>query len=516
MGHCRGDDCPTTGLGGVAETGVGVISTDEQKRRERAQAVGLFRYQLICPALDKHLSTKARGRLVRDIAAREHTDPFGVRVRYSRDTLDRWIRRYRAGGFVELIPSTRAVCPRTDVATLELAAALKRESPARTAAQVARILRASAGWAPSESTLLRLFHRLELIGPAAGDAPVVFGRFEAENPNDRWTGDALHGPRIGGRKTYLFAFLDDHSRLICGYRFGFSEDTVRLGVALEPALAARGVPASVYVDNGSAFVDAWLLRACAKLGIRLVHSTPHRPQGRGKIERFFRTVREQFLVEISDTTAEDLLAAGTDPRSALLELNGLLTAWIETEYHRRTHTETGQSPLDRWDGGWVRLGRTPSMPTADDLTEAFLWSQYRTVTKTATVSLHGNTYQVDAALVGRKVELVFSPFDMETVEVRYQNKGHGKALPHNITRHVHPKARAEVPQLPVPATGIDYLQLTAQAHHEQLRADRRIGYDALFGDRQHHGEGGSGGGEVAGQLSITDIEDVTGPTGASA
>ena len=89
------------------------------------------------------------------------------------------------------------------------------------------------------------------------------------------------------------------------------------------------------------------------------------------------------------------------------------------------------------------------MPTAADLTEAFLWSEYRMVTKTATVSLHGNTFEVDAALVGRKVELVFSPFDMETVEVRYQDKSHGKALPHNITRHVHPKARAEIPEPPI-------------------------------------------------------------------
>jgi putative transposase len=513
MGHRRGDDCPATGLGGIAETGVGVISTDEQKRRERGHAVGLFRYQLICPALDSGMSTKARGRIVREIAAREHTDPFGTSVRYSRDTLDRWIRRYRAGGFEELIPSPRALSPRTDTATLELAAALKRENPARTAAQVARILRASAGWAPSESTLLRLFHRLELFGPAAGDTPVVFGRFEAENPNDRWTGDALHGPKIGGRKTYLFAFLDDHSRLICGYRFGFAEDTVRLGVALEPALACRGVPASVYVDNGSAFVDAWLLRACAKLGIRLVHSTPHRPQGRGKIERFFRTVREQFLVELTDTTAQELAAAGSDHRTALLELNRLLTGWIETEYHRRIHTETGQSPLDRWDAGWIRLGRTPAMPTAPDLTEAFLWSEYRTVTKTATVSLHGNTYQVDAGLIGRKVELVFSPFDMETVEVRHQSKRHGKALPHHITRHVHPKARAETPEPPVPATGIDYLTLTARTHHEQVRHDRRIGYDALFGDNQ---DGNGDESQIPGQLSIDDVEDITDRNGTTA
>ncbi|BBZ56560.1 hypothetical protein MPHO_35520 [Mycolicibacterium phocaicum] len=223
----------------------------------------------------------------------------------------------------------------------------------------------------------------------------MFGRFEAADPNELWVGDALHGPRVGDRKTYLFAFLDDHSRLVVGHRFGFAEDTVRLAAALKPALAARGVPASIYVDNGSAFVDAWLLRACAKLGIRLVHSAPGRPQGRGKIERFFRTVRGQFLVEVTDTTTEDLAAAGVDHTGALLELNRLFMAWVETEYHRRTHTETGQSPLERWDTGWDRLGHTPELPTAADLTEAFLWSEFRVVTKTATVSLHSNTYQVD-------------------------------------------------------------------------------------------------------------------------
>ncbi len=208
---------------------------------------------------------------------------------------------------------------------------------------------------------------------------------------------------------------------------------MRLAAALRPALAARGVPAGIYVDNGSAFVDAWLLRACAKLGVRLVHSQPGRPQGRGKIERFFRTVREQFLVEVTDTTSEDLAAAGVDHATALLELNRLFVAWTETEYHRRTHTETGQPPLARWDAGFDRLGRTPAMPSADDLTEAFLWSEYRVVTKTATVSLHANTYQVDSALVGRKVELVFCPFDLETVQVRYHDKSYGKALPHTIS-----------------------------------------------------------------------------------
>jgi transposase InsO family protein len=470
---------------------------EEHKRRERAQAIGLFRYQLICPALDEGLSSKQRGKLVREIAAGTYTDPFGNQVRISRETLDRWIRRYRAGGFEALVPAPRRLAARTDAQVLELAASLKRENPTRTVAQVARILRTATGWAPSESTLLRHFHRLELMGPAAGEAPAVFGRFEAADPNELWCGDALHGPRVGDRKTYLFAFLDDHSRLLPGYRFGFAEDTVRLAAALRPALAARGVPAWIYVDNGSAFVDAWLLRACAKLGVRLVHSQPGRPQGRGKIERFFRTVREQFLIEVTDTSSEDLAAAGVDDATALLELNRLFVAWVETEYHRRVHTETGQTPLARWQAGWDRLGRTPAMPTADDLTEAFLWSEYRMVTKTATVSLHANTYQVDAALVGRKVELVFCPFDPETVEVRYRDKSYGKALPHTISRHAHPKAKPETPEPePPPPTGIDYLALTATAHHEQLRRDERIGYHALYGDD----------GQIPGQLSIDDVE----------
>jgi putative transposase len=457
------------------------VSLEEHKRRERAQAIGLFRYQLICPALDTALSTKQRGKLVREIAAGTHTDPFGNQVRISRETLDRWVRRYRAGGFEALVPESRRLAARTDAQVLELAASLKRENPTRTVAQVARILRTATGWAPSESTLLRHFHRLELMGPAAGQPPAVFGRFEAADPNELWVGDAPHGPRVGDRKTYLFAFLDDHSRLATGYRFGFAEDTVRLAVALKPALAARGVPAGIYVDNGSAFVDAWLLRACAKLGVRLVHSAPGRPQGRGKIERFFRTVREQFLLEVTDTASEDLAAAGVDDATALLELNRLFTAWVETEYHRRTHTETGQSPLARWEAGWDRLGRTPAMPTADELTEAFLWSEYRVVTKTATVSLHANTYQVDAALVGRRVELVFSPFDLETVEVRYRDTSYGKALPpHTISRRAHPKARPETLESePPPQTGIDYLALTAAAHHQQLRGEERIGYHAL-------------------------------------
>ena len=158
-----------------------------RRATERARAIGLFRYQLIREPADPGLSSRARGRLVREIAAREHTDPAGRRVRVSRDTLDRWIRAWRRGGFDALVPGPRQSGPRLPVEVIEMAVALKRENPDRTAAQVRRILRAQMGWAPGERTLQRCFADDPLIADAGALAAgarsgPVFGRFEAGGP----------------------------------------------------------------------------------------------------------------------------------------------------------------------------------------------------------------------------------------------------------------------------------------------------------------------------------------------
>ncbi len=449
----------------------GPHADDEPRRRaERARRVALFRYELIQDALDPALTSRQRGRLVRGLADATHHGPFGEPVRISRPTIDRWIRWWRTGGFEALVPTPARVTPRTPAEVLAVATALKRERPERTASQVTRILRAQSGWAPSERTLQRHFVRLGL-DRAVPASPVVFGRFEADHPNQLWTGDALHGPVVCGRKTILFCFLDDHSRAVMAARFGYHEDTVRLAAALRPALAARGVPEQVYVDNGSPFVDSWLLRACAVLGIRLTHSTPGRPQGRGKIERFFRTVRSQFLVELASQDA----AQDAGQIASLAELNRLLVAWVETAYHPAVHSETGAPPLRRWQQA---LPNPLPRPTPAQLREAFLWAEHRTVTGSATVSLHNNTYQVDPLLCGRKVELVFDPFDLTDIEVRYEQRSFGKAVAFRIGRHAHPKARPELPDAkPPPPTGIDYLRLLDAAHHQQLA--QRINYAAL-------------------------------------
>jgi putative transposase len=173
-------------------------------------------------------------------------------------------------------------------------------------------------------------------------------------------------------------------------------------------------------------------------------------------------VREQFLVEITGDPGQ----GGRRHVADIGELNRLFTAWAETVYHRRVHSGTGQAPSRRWADGWN--GAAPPLPDPGQLHEAFLWSERRTVRKTATVSLHGNTYQVDPSLALRKVELVFDPFDLTSIEVRWQGRAAGHAVPHVIGRHAHPKARPEQPVPPAPVTGIDYMGLIDAAHDTRL------------------------------------------------
>ncbi|MCA1700048.1 MAG: DDE-type integrase/transposase/recombinase, partial [Actinobacteria bacterium] len=280
--------------------------------------------------------------------------------------------------------------------------------------------------------------------------------------NELWTGDGLHGPKLDGaaaRRAVLLGFIDDHSRMLVGWRWGTGEDVFGLEAALRSGLMARGVPDAILVDRGSAFVSSQLLRACAVLGVKLIHASPRAATTKGKIERFFRTVRDQFLVEIDD---------GVE----LSELNRLFSAWLEVVYHRRVHSETGQTPLRRFEAAGA-----PALPTPALLREAFLWSQERTVTKTATVSLHSNQYEVDAALAGRKVELVFDPFDLTRIEVRYQHRPFGLAVALVIGRHTHPQAQRELPPPPSP-TGIDYLRLLAEKRDAEL-GGHRIDYASL-------------------------------------
>ena len=436
---------------------------------ERRQAVGLFRYSLIRPLADPELGPRERGALVRALCDVDHLGPDGRRVEVSAPTLRRWRRAWRAGGFAALVPTVRTQPNRTPADLLERAVILKHEAPKRTAAGVARTLAEAGMGQVSARTLQRHFARLGLKRSSEDTGRRTYGRFEATEFGELWTGDGLHGPVVAGRKAVLMAFVDDWSRSVPGWRWGVAEDTVRLEAALRRGLEAHGVPERVFVDHGSGFVSAPFNRTLAVLSIAIAHSTPGYAASRGKIERFFRTVREQFLVELEARGGAQSLG----------ELNELFGAWLEGVYHRSVHSETKATPKER-----QMAGRRLRRPTPDELHEAFLWSIKRTADKTAAVSVFGNVYEIDPALAQIQVELLFDPFDLSDITVRYQGRPMGKAIPRLIHRHTHPRARPETAPAPAPS-GIDYLGLVA----ERVAAEqaRRIAYAAL-GESEGEGE----------------------------
>src|SRR5258708_7088195 len=251
--------------------------------------------------------------------------------------------------------------------------------------------------------------------------------------------------------------VDDHSRLLADGRFFAHENARACQELLRRAITRRGVPDVLYADNGAPFSNAWLARTCGVLGIRLVHSRPYSPEGRGKQERLNRYIREAFLAEATHHGIESLDG-----------LNDLFAAWAEHVANRRTHAETGRAPTERCEAGGPHRQAGPAR-----LAEAFRWPVTRKVTRTATVPLEGNAYAVDPALTGRRVELRYDPEDLTAIEVFLDGRPAGTATPFITRRHVHRAVPQAAPPQPAP-TGIDYLGLVSAAHEGEAGPGAKI------------------------------------------
>jgi putative transposase len=414
--------------------------------------------------------------MVRHIAGQVHEFPDGDQGTVSRTTLDRWIGDYRALGLDGLRPSPRsdAGFVRRHPELFDEAAALRREQPQRSAAQIAEILRARHGVELKERTLRDQLRRRGLTRAALSAQPRVFGRFQASRPNEIWVGDVLVGPPVPyppaqtSRRARLFAFLDDHSRLLLHGSWVYEENTRAGQLVLRSTIERWGVPDHLYLDNGPPFSNANLARTCAVLGIHLVHSRPGMPQGRGKVERIFRVVRERFLLEAEQAGIPSLEV-----------LNQRFQAWVAEYLNLRVHSETHEQPLQRF---LVAYSPPPPLDTGR-LDDAFLWSTFRKVSRTATVSFEGNLYQVDASLAGRRVELRFNPSDLSQLSVHSDGAPAGLATPLTISRHVHPAVPQAIPPPPPPSTGVDYLRAIVTAHDAHLLEKMQISFRQLPQDQ---------------------------------
>jgi transposase InsO family protein len=385
--------------------------------------VAVFRFGVISDFVTGvQMSRAEKRRLMRDKCARKWQIPLSEKTRLSLGTIGRWCRLYKDsnGDLKSLYPKdrcdqgkSRAMDEDTCLSLIEL----KLEIPALTVPQLIEQMnqqnRVSPGIVLNNSTVYRFLHQQNLIHPQV-KRPVDRRKFEAQLPNDLWQSDVMHGPKVDVsgkmRKSYLIAVIDDHSRLITHGQFYLSEALVCYLDAFENALAKRGLPRKLYVDNGAAFRSRHLEYICASLAIALIHSKPYKPQGPGKIERFFKTVRGQFLPGFKGQT--------------LNELNEAFDGWLDNIYHQRKHSSTHQSPFERFTANLHCLRAAP-----DNLYDYFRKVARRKVNKDRTITLNGHLLEGPVALIGKRVELLYHQSHPEQVEVKYQNKSFGMLYP---------------------------------------------------------------------------------------
>ena len=392
---------------------------------DKAEKVALFRYGLIAPLV---LETLPRGELTRraqELAARLYDIPYSGRRQVSVDTLLDWTLRYRRNGLAALSPQprqdrgqARAVAP--EVATL--IERLKRENPHRTGAALLRELAVANERNQASLSASTLYRFLRARGLTERqlllDKATAHKKYEAQYANQIWQSDMLFGPWVerpggGKRQVFLQATLDDASRLIPHAQFYPDQGLNSFLDCVRQAIAARGVPTRLYMDNAKIYRSPQLARIAASIGILIVHTPPYQPEGRGKIERYFRSVREQFLADL-------------DPKVVLTidQLNQRLWRWIDAVYHCHEHSSLQTTPLLRWQRD---IEQVRQLPPSTDLRRVFFHRVDRLVRRDSTFLLQSRYFEAPPHLAGKRIEVRFDPLDPAQLEIYCEGKSEGVA-----------------------------------------------------------------------------------------
>lgn len=400
-----------------------------QDKSDPAMQVATFRFGVIADFVTgTRLGYGEKERLLAEKATRVYEIPGTAKTRVSRATMLSWIAAYRKGGY-----KIESLCPRPRSdrgafksldTTLRLAIiGLKEENPYYTVPVIIKKLRLAKIIGPDEpvnrATIYRFIRQQKFA--AVSENAVDRRRFEAEHSNQVWQCDVLHGPpayvdgQAAARKTYLMAIIDDHSRLIVHAEFYGSETFETLKEALRQAILRRGIPQKFYVDNGACYRSEQLERILASLGIQLTHSRPYMPQGRGKIERWFKNIRDSFL---------PMLAKTPQPLSTL---NDELSRFVD-DYNNREHSVLKETPYQRY-----RKDLSCVRPAPERLIEYFRRREYRRVKKDRTVQVQSRVFEVPVKLIDKTVELHFHDDTPDDIEVIYQGLSFGRATPLSAT-----------------------------------------------------------------------------------
>ena len=412
-----------------------------------ALKVATFRFGVISDFVGgARLEHGDKERLLQSKSGMKYEIPGSKRTRVSRATIILWIATYKAGGsqLEALKPRTRAdkgTYKGLDSALCMAVRRLKNEDCRMTVPVILQKLRHAHEIDAQTNINLTSIYRFiknEKLSEKA-DAEVDRRRFEAEFPNDIWQCDVMHGPMVaiagvGKRKSYLLAIMDDHSRLITHAQLLLSESYESLRLCLRQAIERRGLPRKFYVDNGACYRAGDLEQSLALLGIALTHSRPYIPEGRGKIERWFRTVRMNFLpLNAKEGIAFEELAAKLD-------------VWVET-YNTSVHSSLQVTPEARF-----RAGIACVRPAPKDLLAYFRKVCLRRVKKDRTIRVNGRVFEVPLGLMNKNVQARFHEDSPEEVEVYFEDRSHGFVK--LVDAHVNARVGRERNSLPSMATPV--------------------------------------------------------------
>ena len=384
---------------------------------------------------------KTQEQRIKSVADMVFTDEDGNKRQFTWRTIYTWYYRYKNHGITGIDPTSRKDKGTTrKVSPEQLLEALNQVKPHfrgrrynkmalyRKAVEIGMLRREEI----AQTTFYRFIREYQLLKDEAKTPRRL--AFAMQYANQLWQGDTMYGPYLKNPKgvatqTRLIAFIDDASRLICHGEFFFQENTHALSQALRTAFYKRGIPQQLYVDNGSIYSSKEITLICARIGCILRHTPVRDGSAKGKIERFFRTVRSNFLVRTLDLSSLEIL-------------NKQFTAWVEDEYNHKTHSTIGMKPIDRFGLDRSRISFLPNLHANDEL---FYAEEERLVRNDNTFSFKSVIYESPVMLQNKRVTIRFDRALTDTpVIVYFKNERMGQA---------HPVDRIQNGRFPRPAKG---------------------------------------------------------------
>jgi putative transposase len=381
---------------------------------DKLHELALFKFSLIAPVVNGTYQAVSKMQYYREVASKIHTLPDGKQVRISSNTIKKWYLLYKNSGIDALIPKRRSDIgiPRTfDEKVINKIHDIKEQFPYITGKLVYQKL-IEEGYIKQSTTSMSSVHRYLRENDLGRKSALQVERraYEMEFANDCWQADTSVAAtiKVDGikRKTYLVLTIDDASRIITHGEFFFNDNALNMQKVFKKSILKFGLPKRLFVDNGSPFKNNQLRLICASLGVVLIHTKPYSAASKGKVERVFRTLKDNWLN-----------AVDWNEFDSLKSLNDAFYSFLNEKYMNTVHSSIGMSPRERYLKDHSRIKFVPK----EILDEHFLHRVTRTVNNDATIKLHSELFEVPQKYIRQKINVRYSPLQLDIAYIYDQN-----------------------------------------------------------------------------------------------